>query len=454
MPHSLTSPSHTPRHRLVLANADIVIEDADTWRRSADVIVESNEIVEIRNHSFTIEISDSQVIDCSGMLLMPGLINAHTHLYQVLTRGLGKQLNVRDWARTVTYPVARQLTAEEFYFAALLACADAIRNGCTSIIDHPTHFARFHADESCRALSTIGLRGAVARGGCDFSLIDPGEVRSLDDDLEQTASFLSRWSGQPRLQPWVGPSGFHTCSAEGLRTFKQLASAAGARFHLHLAESEAGRNEAQQAGFLGETHRASELGLIDEASSFAHAIWVSEAELPLLARGACHVAHCATSNQLLGSGIARFPAMISSGIPVALATDGASSNDSLDMIAEMKAAALLARVSSLQPDTIGPRDVFYAATEGGARLLGYDRLGKLAAGYLADIVGLGLRSNPSLTPCNDPLASVVLCGSGRDVTFAMVDGTVLLRDGTFASFSVDEVIVKVEATARRLRLAQ
>jgi cytosine/adenosine deaminase-related metal-dependent hydrolase len=86
--------------------------------------------------------------------------------------------------------------------------------------------------------------------------------------------------------------------------------------------------------------------------------------------------------------------------------------------------------------------------------LGYDRLGKLAAGYLADIVGLGLRSNPSLTPCNDPLASVVLCGSGRDVTFAMVDGTVLLRDGTFASFSVDEVIVKVEATARRLRLAQ
>jgi 5-methylthioadenosine/S-adenosylhomocysteine deaminase len=446
------TPSQHTAYTLVLTNADFVIEDADRWHQDADVVVRSNEIVEIRNRSAPVTPGDERIIDCAGMLLMPGLVNAHTHLFQVLTRGLGKSLGVRTWASTVTYPVARELAASDFYFAALLASADAIRNGCTAMVDHPTHFARFHADESCRALKTAGLRGAVARGGSDFSLVDDGEVRLLHEDLEQTASFLSRWSGDRLVKAWVGPSGFHSCSAKGLAALKQLARTTGSRFHMHLAESAAGRAEARQAGFLGEMHWATELGLLDEETSLAHAIWVSEEELLLLARSGCQVAHCASSNQLLGSGIAPLSQMLALGVPVAIATDGASSNDSLDMIAEMKAALLLARVSNLRPDAIAPRDVFYAATEGGARLLGHDRLGKLAPHYAADIIGIRVRENPSLTPLNDPLAMVVLCASGRDVTFVMVDGVVLFHNGAFISLDVHEAINEVESTAARLGL--
>jgi 5-methylthioadenosine/S-adenosylhomocysteine deaminase len=437
--------------RLVLAGAAFVIEDADTWRRSADVIVESNEIVEIRDARPESETPESKVIDCSGLLLMPGLVNAHTHLFQVVTRGIGKTLGVREWAQTTTYPVARELTARDYYVAALLACADAIRNGCTAVVDHPTHFARFHADESCRAISATGLRGAVARGGSDLSLIDRGETRPLEEDLEQTASFLSRWSDEPRLQAWVGPSGFHTCSAQALQAFKRLAANGSTRFHLHLAESAAGRTEARQAGFEGEAQWACELGLVDPMTSFAHAIWISDAEIEMLARGGCQVVHCASSNQLLASGTAPFSAMLMCGIPVALATDGPSSNDSLDMVAEMKAAALLARVTTLQAGAVGPREVLRAATEGGAGVLGYARLGRLAVGQLADIVGLQTRGNPSLSPCNDPLMALVLCASGRDVSFVMVDGTVLYRDGKFEWLNIDDVILEVEAIAKRFR---
>jgi 5-methylthioadenosine/S-adenosylhomocysteine deaminase len=234
-----------------------------------------------------------------------------------------------------------------------------------------------------------------------------------------------------------------------LKAFKHLATSTGTRFHLHLAESSAGRTEARQAGFEGEAEWAGELGLVDPMTSFAHAVWISDAELEMLAHGGSQVVHCATSNQLLASGTAPFSAMLARGIPVALATDGPSSNDALDLVTEMKTAMLLARATTLQTGAVGPREVFRAATEGGAGVLGYARLGRLALGQLADIIGLQLRGNPSIAPCNDPVMNVVLCASGRDVSFVMVDGNVLYHDCKFASLNVDEVILEVETTAKR-----
>lgn len=438
---------------ILLRNAAFVIQDADTVLDRMDVLVEAGQITQITEtmSSHPIDASGVEIIDCRGILLMPGLVNAHTHLFQILTRGIGKNLTVRDWARNVTYPVAQKLSEHDYYFAALLACADAIRNGCTALVDHPTHFARFHSDESFRALKASGLRGAVVRGGSDFSLVNPAEVRNLTEDLEATTSFVRRWAGDDLIQPWVGPSGFHSCTPVGLSAFKELARSLGTRFHFHLAESQTGRHEAVQAGYVGEVDWAHHLGLLDANTSVAHAIWVSEEEIELLSQSRCHVVHCATSNQILASGVAAFAKMMSRGLPLALATDGASSNDSLDMVAEMKAAALLARVTSLDATGVGARDVFRVATEGGARLLGHEKLGKLIEGYAADIIGLNLNGNPSLTPFNDPISLVVFCASGRDVSFVMVDGAVLLRDGAFVSLDVDDTIERVESTARRYR---
>ena len=434
----------------MLANADFVIQDADTVRHRSCVVVDGNQIAEVREFCRDLA-TNCNIIDCSGLLLMPGFVNAHTHLFQVLTRGLGKELGVREWAKSVTYPVARRLAADEYYAAALLACADSIRNGCTALVDHSTHFARFYADQSCRALLDAGLRGAVARGGSDMSLVDDGEARSLDADLYDTAEFLARWSEAGRVQGWVGPSGFHSCSPKALQAFKRLAQTSRTRFHLHLAESSAGLAEAKEAGFLGEAHWAEELGLVDEGSSFAHAVWVCDNEIERIARKGCYVVHCATSNQLLASGVAPFRAMLDAGVPVALATDGASSNDCLDMVAEMKSAALLARVTDHRPDATKARDVFHAATEAGARLMGYEKLGRIAPGYLADIIGVRLRDNPSLTPCNDPLATIVFSASGRDVAFVMVDGAVLFRDSKFVTLDIRHVIDQVNAIAARYR---
>lgn len=426
----------------LLADADFVLCDSQRSFRGVSVLIEDGVIAEIgERHALAHRARD--IVDCRGLMLIPGLVNAHTHLFQIMTRGVGKHLPVREWAGKVTYPMAKALDEEAYHDAALLACADAIRNGATAVIDHPTHYARFHADTSMRAISSSGLRGAVARGGADYSLVDQGESKPLERDLAEAEAFVRRWGTAGMVQAWIGPSGFHTCTPHALAQFKALSRQLATRFHMHLAESRRGVDEAKAAGYAGETSQAAALGLLDSHTSVAHAIWVSEDELPMLASSGCQVVHCPTSNQLLGSGVAPVPAMIARGLVPALATDGPSSNDSLDMVAELKSAALLHRVMSVDPAITRAQDVFSWATERGARVLGCESIGRIAAGFAADIVGIRIAENPSLTPCEDPYASLVFCASGRDVALVMVAGRVLYRDGGFTTIDVERLCARV-----------
>jgi 5-methylthioadenosine/S-adenosylhomocysteine deaminase len=438
---------------LELFDADVVIQDADTVLRRASVIVEDGTIKEIRASGRDEAPRDAQGdrherIDCRGLMLLPGMINSHTHLYQVLMRGIGKDLTVREWVRDVTYPRARRLSAQQYYDGVMLACADALRNGTTTVVDHVTHYCRFFAGESCKAIEASGLRGSVARAGADQSLIDEGEVRPLDEDLRSTEEFLMCWKDSARVNAWVGPAGFHNCSPRALTEFKKLAARNDTRFHIHLGESPRGTKEAKEAGFKGEVDQAASLGLLDENTSIAHAVWVGESEMDLIAAAGSQVVHCPTSNQILASGVAPIPAMMRKGICVALATDGAASNDSQDMFGELKSGALIHRVTGLDPAIMQARDVFRAATEGGAGVVGSGRLGRLAASYAADIIALQLRGNPSLAPCNDPIATVVFQASGRDVYFTMVEGKMVYRDGEFNTIDVDAAVERVTACVR------
>lgn len=436
---------------VLLSNADVILADRETKITRGSVLVEEGVITRIGENERFGATRNAETIDCSGLLLMPGLVNAHTHLFQVLTRGIGKHLAVREWAEAVTYPMARRLDAEIYYNAVLLACADAIRNGTTAVIDHPTHYARFLADESVRAVKASGLRGAVARGGADRSLVDLSEIRALKQDLAEAETFVKRWGTEGKVRAWVGPSGFHTCTPHALREFKQLSKELGTRFHMHLAESAKGREEAQAAGYAGEASHAAALGLLDPLTSLAHVIWISEEDIAAIASSGCQVVHCPTSNQILASGIAPLPTMVAKGILPALATDGPSSNDSLDMVAELKSAALLHRIATLDPTVTQAREVLFWATEGGAKVLGCEKLGRLAPGFAADIVGLRVAGNPSLTPCEDPYAALVFYASGRDVAFVMVEGRTLYRDGRFTTLDVERICAHVSEYVRRGR---
>jgi 5-methylthioadenosine/S-adenosylhomocysteine deaminase len=436
---------------LLLADADFVVQDADRVLRRASVWVVDDGIDDVgdaaelaRRHPA------AERRDCRGLILLPGLINAHNHLFQVLIRGLGKRHALADWMRRLVYPVARELRAADYRTAALLACVESFRHGTTAIIELASHYARFQADETMQALREAGIRGAVARTASDVAVVAPDERRPPDEDRAEALAFLDRGQGTGIVQAWLGVSGFHSASPELVADMKALARDRGVRFHLHLGESEGGRRNARQHGHVGEVAWADSLHVLDAATSAAHGVWVNEAEVELLRRAGAQVVHNPSSNQVLASGVADVVRLRAAEVPVALGGDGPASNDSMDMFPEMKAAVLMQRVHRLDPTALSASDAFRLCTAGGAEVLGEPRLGRLETGCLADIVAVECRRNPGLTPLYDPIESLVYHGSGRDVVLTLVNGRIVYDRGAFPTVDVQRVLAEAEAIGDRI----
>lgn len=440
--------------QLLLADADFVIQGADGVLRRASVWIADNRIEDVGDAAVLARrYPAAERRDCRGLILLPGLINAHNHLFQILIRGLGKRYALFDWVRKLVYPVARGLEAADYHAATLLACLESFRHGTTAIIDLSSHYTRFHADETMRAMQEAGIRGAVARTASDVAVGAPDEARRPEEDRAAAVTFLDRWQGKGIVQAWLGVSGFHSASPDVMVAMKTLARDRGVRFHTHLGESDGGRRRAREHGHVGEVAWADSLDVLDEATSAAHAVWVSEAEVQMLHRSGAQVVHNPSSNQILASGVANVVRLVAAGVPVALGGDGPASNDSMDMFAEMKTAVLMQRVHRLDPLALSAADAFVLCTEGGARVLGVPRLGRLQSGFLADIVAVECRRNPSLTPLYDPVESLVYHASGRDVVLTLVNGRIVYDHGAFPTVDAHRVLDDVERIGERIARA-
>lgn len=422
---------------LLLSHADFLIADSDS-------IVEDGS-VRITDHSISaagpaVEVAAEgaadEEIDCRGCIVFPGLVNAHNHIYEIMQRGLGKDYEVLDWVRHAIYPITKVMTAEDFYWSNVVAIADAFRNGTTGLVEHPTNFVRFYVDNEFQALVDCGIRGAVYRTGSNCSTVDPEENAPPDVDLRQSEEYVTKWQGHPLVRPGLGPSGFHCADADLFSRYKDLARRKQAPFHFHLAENPYTTAAVRKLGYRSEAAIAHAANILDENTSLAHCVWLGEADFEVIRSSGAQVCHNASSNQILASGIPNIMRMFDKGIPIALGSDGPASNDSMDMIGEMKAAALLQRVNTLDPTALSARDVFRMATVGGAKVLQNERLGRIVPGYLADIAAVRIQNNPSMFPIFDPINSLVFHGSGRDVCLTIVNGKVVYRDGRYTTIDV------------------
>jgi 5-methylthioadenosine/S-adenosylhomocysteine deaminase len=437
---------------LFLDNADYVLLDADNYLENASVLIQDSRITAVGagisppgNHAV-------EWIDCQGMMLLPGLINAHNHVVELVIRGLGKDLNTEEWMKAYVYPINKGLSDEDYYAATLLGCADMLRNGSTSVADLLPNYVRFHAGPIVQGFQDVGFRAGVALAAATRSLIDEKEVRAPEEEIRRARDFLGRWQGDGLVRAWIGPSGFHACDPQTLRAVKEVASEHHTRFHIHLNETRFQLNLAQENGYVGQIAWAADSGLLDQDTLVAHAVWTSPEEIDLLAETGAQVVHNATSNQILASGIAPVPEMLQAGVVVALGSDGPGSNDSMDMVAELKAATLLHRVHTLNPDVLSARDSLRMLLVGGAQALGYEptELGRIASGALADITAIDLHNNPSINPIHDPVSSLVFSGSGRDTRLTIVNGKVLFRDGDYPTIGRDRVIAAARQLKRRV----
>jgi len=386
-----------------------------------------------------------QVLDATDSIVMPGLINAHSHTAMTLFRGLADDLPLKQWLFEKIFPAeAQHLSEETVYWGALLGCLEMIASGTTTVSD-----GYFFQDATARAFQQAGLRALLAQGVIDFPA--PG-VPDPAQNLAVGKAFIERWDhASDLIRPGLFCHSLTTCSDRTLQKAMALSEEFSLPLQIHLSETQEEVSEViRRSGERPVLHLA-RLGLLDESLIGVHAVHLEDEEIELLARNRVRIVHCPESNMKLASGTARVAEMVKKGIALGLGTDGCASNNNLDLFKEMDTAAKLSKVRTLDPVNMGAATVLRMATFWGAKVLSLEKeIGTIEVGKKADIITIDLRK-PHLLPLYNPVSTIVYSASGSDVKDVIVNGRVLMKDRTFTALDAEEVMAKVREISERVR---
>jgi 5-methylthioadenosine/S-adenosylhomocysteine deaminase len=358
-------------------------------------------------------------LDAAGRIVMPGLIDAHTHVPMTLFRGLADDLDLRGFLYGHIFPAEARFVDEEFVrWGTRLACLELLRGGVTTFVDM-YYYEDAIADEAARC----GMRAVAGETLIDFPAPDN---KSWDDALAYTERFLARWQGHPLITPAVAPHATYTVSPEHLKAAHALAARYGAPLLIHLAEARSEIELIREKYGKGAVEYAAGLGLLDGRVVAAHMIWPTRAEIALLAEHRVGVAHCPQSNMKVAAGVAPVPTLLEAGVAVGLGTDGAASNNDLSLWEEMDTAAKLQKVTTGVPTALPARTALAMATRLGAKAIGMEaEIGSLEAGKRADVI-LVRTDGFHQIPSYDPYSLLVYSTKASDVDTVIVDGRLVM----------------------------
>ncbi len=383
-------------------------------------------------------------IDAEGGIVMPGLVNAHTHLPMILFRGLADDLPLMTWLNDHIFPAeAAFATPENVYAATRLASAELLLGGVTTCCD-----GYFWEDRVATAVNELGLRAVLGQGVVDFPA--PG-VDDPSRNLAVAEAFVDRWTDRcARVTPSIFCHALYTCGPETLRQAKRIAQAAGVLFQIHAAET---RDEVRRImDRYGRTPAAhlDHLGLLDPGTLLVHAVWMDADDVARVADAGAGIVHCPESNMKLGAGIAPVPRFLESGLTVGLGTDGCASNNNQDLFREMDMAAKLHKLKTGDPTVVPAPTALKMATMGGARAIGLDKIvGSLEVGKRADIIILDSR-HPRLRPMFNPVSQAVYAAGADCVRDTIVDGRIRVRNRNLEGWDLEALLAPVEAVAREI----
>jgi 5-methylthioadenosine/S-adenosylhomocysteine deaminase len=388
-----------------------------------------------------------EVVDASGGLVIPGLINAHGHAPMVMFRGVADDLRLMDWLTKYIFPAeAKNVSAPFVKTATRLAALEMIRSGTTTFVD-----MYYFEDQVAEAAREAGIRGVLGSTVIEVPGGAP-DAKTVPEALARAERFLERWAGDPLIVPAVAPHSAYLCSPETLKSVRALADRYRAPILIHLSEVADEVKTIKERYGKTSTEHLRDLGFLRKGVLGAHGVWLSEGDRAILKAADVGIAHCPQSNMKLSSGAAPVKAMLAEGMRLGLGTDGAASNNDLDMFEEMDSAAMLAKHASGDPTAAPAAAVLEMATLGGARALGMeDRLGSLEVGKRADVVVVSLAA-PRLHPLYDPVSHLVYAVKGADVRDVVIEGRVVMRDRKV--LTMDEAAVIREAEAMRARVVE
>ena len=381
--------------------------------------------------------------DMGRKLLLPGLINGHTHTGMSLLRGLGSDLPLNTWLFDTIFPVEDRLTDQDLKLGMELSMLEMLSSGTTSFTD-----MYMSPGYTARAVLDAGMKANLCRPLQSF---DPEEDPMTCRRMEEMLALFDQWNGagEGRIKTDFSIHAEYTCTERMVRAAAEEAYKRGAGMHIHLSETQAEQQKCVEKYGLTPAQWFDSLGAFDGRAYAAHGVFLTPEDRALLRDRGVVVVHCPESNLKLGSGVADVPAMLADGLTVALGTDGAASNNNLNMIEEMHLAALLHKGVHREPTLLSPRQVLAMATVNGARLQGRTDTGALCVGNKADVIAIDT-DRPHLTPNTDPLSNLVYSAQGGDVCLTMVDGRILYENGEFTTLDRDRILVEARKAAKRL----
>ena len=439
---------------LIHGGAVVTVDDAGTVHDPGWVYVRGNRVAEVGagEPPSSRRQQASEVVDASGCAVMPGMTNAHTHLFQTLFRGLADDKALLDWLRDCIWPAAIHLDADIAHAAALAGLVENLRGGATTVIDHQY----IHTDEGindavCRAADKLGVRFLLAHGWADRNY-HPALEQTAEQAVARADAARRRWDGshEDRIRVELAPLIPWGCSDEAMRTTVAAARSWGRGTHIHCAETAIEVDMSLDERGVRHVTWLDSLGALGPDMQLAHSVWVDDDELDLIAASGSVVVHCPVSNMYLASGVAPIVEMRARGITVALASDGPGSNNRQDMLEVLKATVLLQKVHRLDALVLQPEDVLHMACRGGAAAFGMPgTFGMVAEGQRADLLVVDLRSL-FVAPVHRVLSALVYNATPRDVRDVVVDGRVVLRDGEIAVADERRVMAEAHEAARRL----
>jgi len=433
---------------------DILISGGTTLTISPDMAIVENSEIGIKNGTIAFvreqegSLEDYRCkkrIDASGSLIMPGLVNTHTHLPMVCFRGLADDLPLMEWLNNHIFPAeAKYVNRDMVYHGSLLAMAEMMLSGTTTFCD-----AYFFEGAVAEATRETGMRGVVCQGFIDFPTPDNPDPSKK----EYTArSFIEKWTGvSPLITPALVCHSPYTCSPETLTLIQGIAREHDLLFLIHLAETKDEVSLIQERYGTTPVRHLHGLGILDDRTVPAHCVWVDDEEIDIMAACGVKVSHIPESNMKLAAGNAPIPHMLERGITVSLGTDGCASNNDLDMLLEMDTTAKVHKVAEMDPTVMDAETVLRMATIEGARALGMDdSIGSIEAGKCADIIILDM-NKPHLTPLYNGYSQVVYAATGADVATSIINGQVVMEQRHLLSMDIADSMAMVRRIADTIK---
>jgi 5-methylthioadenosine/S-adenosylhomocysteine deaminase len=432
---------------IVTGGTVVTVDGGDRILAPGALAVDGRDIVAVDTpDAIAKRFTASDTIDATGRVVIPGLINTHTHAPMVLYRGLADDLALMDWLQKYIFPAEARTVSPEFVRAGTrLATLEMIQSGTTAYAD-----MYYFEEEIARATKEAGIRGVLGQTIIQFPVPD---AKTPADGIARATAFLREWKNDPLIVPAIAPHAMYTLDAATLKAIRATADREKAPVIIHLAETTDEVKVARDRYKMTPTRFLESIGFWGERTLAAHGVHVSAADMTILAKRRVGIAHNPESNMKLASGAAPVLAMQKAGIVVGLGTDGAASNNDLDMFEAMRQAAFLHKLTSKDPRALPARTALRMATIDGARALGmHKEIGSLEPGKRADLIVVSMRTARQ-TPLYDPLSHLVYVTRGDDVQTMVVDGKVIMRDRRVTTMNESAVLDEAGQWARKVRQA-